>query len=72
MNKEQIKQAIDSYGMFHNPKKLEECAEEVAALVNQALKEQLARIQKHLLEYGDIDDILVTLKAELEGNNERD
>lgn len=55
--KEQIKQIIDSYGMFHNPKKLEECAEEVAALETQALKEQMERV------IGVIDKSYLYLKS---------
>ena len=48
--KEQVKEIIDSYGMFYNPKKLEECAEEVVALFPQG--------EGGLLEEREIADLI--------------
>lgn len=81
--KEQVKQAIDSYGMFHNPKKLEECASEIHTLYLQKVNEVIdkaAEFHKGALREGSeyyelhraVISALNNIKAELEGENERD
>lgn len=73
MLKEQIKNVIYSYGVFHNSKKLEECAEEVYSLLAPCellTRDEIVAAKQDAL--GLIDKSLTYLKSLTPYSNNED